>query len=100
MSIFVPIINLIWVGLFVVALYSHSDEVGRWFALWTCGMIGFFFGCVYKGQQQSIERSNDVLQKELERLAAREVHEEEWEREHPGWCGRCEGATKRPPNLG
>ncbi|UYO54623.1 hypothetical protein [Rhodopseudomonas palustris] len=95
MNFFAPILNLIWLGLFVAALYSHSHEVELWAGVWTCGMIGFFVGCLYKTQQHDREQATDTWAKELDKLASRQVHEEEWERRHPERCGRC-GATKQP----
>lgn len=59
MNLFAPILNLIWIGLFVAALYSHSHEAELWSVLWTCGMIGFFVGCLYKTQQHDIERATE-----------------------------------------
>jgi hypothetical protein len=94
MNLFAPILNLIWFGLFVAALYSHSHEAEHWSVLWTCGMIGFFVGCLYKTQQHDRERATDTWAKELDKLASMQVHEEEWERRHSGRCGRC-GATKQ-----
>ena len=90
LSIFIPATNLIWVGLFVVALYSGSNEMAKWFGLWTCGMLGFFFGCVYKDEQQT----NDGSQQKLEKLAAQQIYQEERQRKNPGWCGRCGAPTK------
>ena len=96
MNKFLLSINLIWLFLFVAALNSRDVEYLRWFGLWTYGMIGFGIGCAYK-EQQSFD---DVWQKELERLAAREAHQEQWEDTHPGWCGRCGAAKKNVAREG
>lgn len=94
MKLLVPAINLVWVGLFGAALYSQSNEVAIWFGLWTCGMIGFFVGCAYKTEQHDLEQSSDPWQLEQKRLATLQAHEENWERGHSGWCGRC-GAARQ-----
>ena len=94
MNLLVPILNLIWFALFVAVLSNYSRETELWFGLWTCGMIGFLVGYIHKGNQRDREQATDPWVKERDKLAARQAHEEEWERGHSGRCGRCGAATQ------
>ena len=61
-TVFLLGINLIWLGSFIAVWNNygpHNPSVDMFCGMWTCGMIGFFLGCVYKQQRLDDEAAEE-----------------------------------------